>query len=313
MVSTPPRVDAVIVVRHTGQDILWRPERDRWSHELMAKALETILANARAAGIEVHSEEELLALPTETFVQALYATSRAEPLDAEYPMFIIYTSGSTGKPKGVVHVHGGYVAGVAYTMKVSFDAEPGDTIYVVADPGWITGQSYMICATLTTRCTGIITEGSPVFPSAGRFASIIERYRVRVFKAGVTFLKTVMSDPQNTADARQYDMSSLRVCTFCAEPVSPAVQQFGMELMSPQYINSYWATEHGGMSGRTSTATMISRCALMRTPIRCPGLLAMYGCRRTVTAMRPVQKHRAIASPITRKRVKLSLPRPTPI
>ncbi|MBO9341131.1 MAG: AMP-binding protein [Roseiflexus sp.] len=247
LVSTPPRVDAVIVVRHTGQDILWRPERDRWSHELMAKALETILANARAAGIEVHSEEELLNLPTEKFVQALYATSRAEPLDAEYPLFIIYTSGSTGKPKGVVHVHGGYVAGVAHTMKVSFDAEPGDTIYVVADPGWITGQSYMICATLTTRCTGIITEGSPVFPSAGRFASIIERYGVRIFKAGVTFLKTVMSDPQNTADARQYDMSSLRVCTFCAEPVSPAVQQFGMELMSPQYINSYWATEHGGI------------------------------------------------------------------
>jgi acrylyl-CoA reductase (NADPH)/3-hydroxypropionyl-CoA dehydratase/3-hydroxypropionyl-CoA synthetase len=40
-------------------------------------------------------------------------------------------------------------------------------------------------------------------------------------------------------------MSSLRVCTFCAEPVSPAVQQFGMELMSPQYINSYWARARG--------------------------------------------------------------------
>ncbi|NWG19474.1 MAG: AMP-binding protein [Chloroflexi bacterium] len=247
LVNTPPRVDAVVVVRHTAQDILWRPERDRWSHELAARALETILANARAAGVAVNNEQELLKLPTRDFVHALYATSRAEPLDAEYPMFIIYTSGSTGKPKGVIHVHGGYVAGVAYTMKVSFDAEPGDTIYVVADPGWITGQSYMICATLATRCTGIITEGSPVFPSAGRFASIIERYGVKIFKAGVTFLKTVMTDPQSTADARQYDMASLRVCTFCAEPVSPAVQQFGMELMSPQYINSYWATEHGGI------------------------------------------------------------------
>jgi acrylyl-CoA reductase (NADPH)/3-hydroxypropionyl-CoA dehydratase/3-hydroxypropionyl-CoA synthetase len=120
-------------------------------------------------------------------------------------------------------------------------------MFVVADPGWITGQSYMITASLASRCVGVITEGSPVFPSAGRFSSIIERYGVQIFKAGVTFLKSVMTDPQNRADVEQYDMSSLRVATFCAEPVNPAVQEFGMELMTPQYINSYWATEHGGI------------------------------------------------------------------
>jgi acrylyl-CoA reductase (NADPH)/3-hydroxypropionyl-CoA dehydratase/3-hydroxypropionyl-CoA synthetase len=48
-------------------------------------------------------------------------------------------------------------------------------MYVVADPGWITGQSYMICGALSTRVTTVIAEGAPVFPSAGRFASIIER------------------------------------------------------------------------------------------------------------------------------------------
>jgi acrylyl-CoA reductase (NADPH)/3-hydroxypropionyl-CoA dehydratase/3-hydroxypropionyl-CoA synthetase len=247
LVAAPPRVEAVVVVRHTGQEILWRAERDQWSHELLSAASEAILANARGAGIAVASEHELLELPDAEFVRALYATSTCTPLDAEYPMFIIYTSGSTGKPKGVVHVHGGYVAGLNYTMKVSFDAEPGDVIYVIADPGWITGQSYLISATLSSRCTGIIAEGSPVFPSAGRFASIIERFGVQIFKAGVTFLKTVMTDPQNVADVRAYDIDTLRVATFCAEPVSPAVQQFGMELMTPQYINSYWATEHGGI------------------------------------------------------------------
>jgi acrylyl-CoA reductase (NADPH)/3-hydroxypropionyl-CoA dehydratase/3-hydroxypropionyl-CoA synthetase len=247
LVESPPRVDAVIVVRHTGHEILWRPERDRWSHELMKPATEKIIANAQKAGFKVNSEQDLLNLADLDLIRALYATSICEPLDAEYPLFIIYTSGSTGKPKGVVHVHGGYSAGLAYTMRVSFDSEPGDTIFVIADPGWITGQSYMISATMTTRCTGIVAEGSPVFPSAGRFSSMIERYNVDIFKAGVTFLKSVMSDPQNLADVQQYDMSSLRVCTFCAEPVSPAVQQFGMDVMSPQYINSYWATEHGGI------------------------------------------------------------------
>ncbi|MBO9374270.1 MAG: propionyl-CoA synthase subunit Pcs, partial [Chloroflexus sp.] len=186
LVESPPRVDAVVVVRHTGQEILWNASRDRWSHELLDAALEKILANARAAGFDVHSEADLLNLPDDQLVRALYASIPCEPVDAEYPMFIIYTSGSTGKPKGVIHVHGGYVAGVVHTLRVSFDAEPGDTIYVIADPGWITGQSYMLTATMAGRLTGVIAEGSPLFPSAGRYASIIERYGVQIFKAGVT-------------------------------------------------------------------------------------------------------------------------------
>jgi acrylyl-CoA reductase (NADPH)/3-hydroxypropionyl-CoA dehydratase/3-hydroxypropionyl-CoA synthetase len=262
LVATPPRVEKVIVVRHTGQDVLWRPERDVWAHDLTDAALEVLIDAARrhgsdldAAALEAEAEGDaeigpdgaLLGLDDREFVAAVWAVAPPVPVDAEFPLFFIYTSGSTGKPKGVVHVHGGYVAGVAHTMKVAFDARPGETIYVVADPGWITGQSYMISASLTSRVTTVITEGAPVFPSAGRFASIVERYGARIFKAGVTFLKTVMTDPQNVADVKAYRLDSLRVATFCAEPTSPAVQQFGMDVVTPWYINSYWATEHGGI------------------------------------------------------------------
>lgn len=248
LVATPPRVDVVVVVRHAAQaDLLWRPERDRWAHELTDRAEQKILAAACAAGYVVESLAELMTLPDAQFVAAIWASSRPVPLDAEFPMFFIYTSGSTGKPKGVVHVHGGYLSGVAHTMRVAFDARAGDVMYVVADPGWITGQSYMIAGALATRVTTVIAEGAPVFPSAGRFASIIERLKVNIFKAGVTFLKTVMTDPQNVEDVRAYSRASLRVATFCAEPTSPVVQQFGMELVTPWYINSYWATEHGGI------------------------------------------------------------------
>nr|MCU0623690.1 AMP-binding protein [Gemmatimonadaceae bacterium] len=248
LVATPPRVEAVVVVRHTGQtDLVWRDERDRWAHDLTAQALATIVEQARRAGLNVAGEADLLSLDDRALVEAVWASSPPAVVDAEFPMFFIYTSGSTGKPKGVVHVHGGYVSGIAHTMRVVFDAAPGDVMYVVADPGWITGQSYMLCAALATRVTTVIGEGAPVFPSAGRFASIIERYGVKIFKAGVTFLKTVMTDPQNVADVRQYALDTLRVATFCAEQKSPAVQQFGMELVTPWYINSYWATEHGGI------------------------------------------------------------------
>ena len=248
LVETPTDVERVVVIRHTGQaDLPWSQGRDVWAHDLLDAAGSQVLEAARRTGFQVDHEDALLALPDRDLVRALWASAPPVALDSEFPLFFIYTSGSTGKPKGVVHVHGGYTAGIAHTMKVSFDARPGDVMYVVADPGWITGQSYLISAALTTRVTSVLAEGSPVFPSAGRFASIIERYGVNIFKAGVTFLKAVMTDPQNVEDVRAYDMSSLRVATFCAEPTSPTVQQFGMDLMTPWYINSYWATEHGGI------------------------------------------------------------------
>ncbi|MBT4523183.1 MAG: AMP-binding protein, partial [Halieaceae bacterium] len=244
LANSPARVSTVIVVRHAGiVDIPWSEGRDVWAHDLMAAAEEKILVEA---GLQ--NREALDALSNRELVAALWQSIPPLPVSADFPLFIIYTSGSTGKPKGVVHVHGGYIAGISHTMKVSFDAEPGtDVMWVIADPGWITGQSYMISAALTSRIPSVVTEGAPVFPNAGRFASIIERYGVTLFKAGVTFLKGVMSNAQNLADVERYDMSSLKVATFCAEPVSPSVQQFAMDLMTPQYINSYWATEHGGI------------------------------------------------------------------
>ncbi len=240
-------VEDVIVVRHTGQDIQMY-ERDHWASELHTAAQNTIIQNARDAGVAVETISDLRELSDRELVRALWATSQPEPVDAEYPLFVIFTSGSTGKPKGVVHVHGGYTAGIAHTMRVSFDVTPGeDTIFVVADPGWITGQSYLISASLTTQTTSVVAEGSPLYPDAGRFTSIIDRYDVDIFKAGVTFLKTVMEDQENIEDMRAWSTESLRVATFCAEPVNEAVQKFGMEEVCPWYINSYWATEHGGI------------------------------------------------------------------
>ncbi|MGB1440108.1 MAG: acyl-CoA synthetase, partial [Luminiphilus sp.] len=169
------------------------------------------------------------------------------PVEANWPLFIIYTSGSTGKPKGVVHTHGAWLAGVTHSMHAVFEGTPDDTLYVVGDPGWITGQSYLIAAPLSMGMTTVVCEGSPLFPHAGRFASTIERHGVTLFKAGSTFLKAVMTDPASTRDMSAYDMGSLRTGTFCAEPVSPAVQQFAMENICSHYINSYWATEHGGI------------------------------------------------------------------
>jgi len=239
-------VEHVVVARYAGQEIVRQP-RDRWSDELVEAATQRVLERARAANFDVADREALLALDDAGFWSALCASHPPVPVEADWPLFVIYTSGSTGKPKGVVHVHGGWLAGIAHTMRMVFDASPDDRLYVIADPGWITGQSYMIAAPLCVGMTSLVVEGSPLFPNAGRFSSVIERYGATIFKAGSTFLKSVMTDPASTTDMARHDMSGLKAATFCAEPVSPAVQQFAMDEVCPRYINSYWATEHGGI------------------------------------------------------------------
>ena len=239
-------VEDVVVVRYTGQEIV-EQSRDRWSDHLVDAATERVLERARAAGFDVGSVDALMALDDVGLWRALNASHPAVPVESDWPLFVIYTSGSTGKPKGVVHTHGGWLAGIAHTMRMVFDADDDDRIYVIADPGWITGQSYLIAAPLALGITSIVAEGSPLFPHAGRFSSIVARRGATIFKAGSTFLKAVMTDPSSTADMSAYDMSELKAATFCAEPVSPAVQQFAMGNVCSHYINSYWATEHGGI------------------------------------------------------------------
>ena len=205
-------------------------------------------AGARPRGrLRRRRSEAMKALDDVSLWRALTASHPALPVPADWPLFVIYTSGSTGKPKGVVHTHGGWLSGIAHTMRTVFGVTRDDRIYVIADPGWITGQSYLVSAPLALGITSIVHEGSPLFPHAGRFSSIIERQRATMFKAGSTFLKAVMTDPASTDDMAAFDMTTLKAATFCAEPVSPAVQQFAMDRVCDHYVNSYWATEHGGI------------------------------------------------------------------
>ena len=234
-------IEHVVVARYTGQEVI-EYDRDVYSDDLVAAARQQFIDELEGSDLDA-----LWALADSGFQAALNQLQPVVPVEANWPLFIIYTSGSTGKPKGVVHTHGAWLAGVTHSMHAVFEGTPDDTLYVVGDPGWITGQSYLIAAPLSMGMTTVVCEGSPLFPHAGRFASTIERHGVTLFKAGSTFLKAVMTDPASTRDMSAYDMGSLRTGTFCAEPVSPAVQQFAMENICSHYINSYWATEHGGI------------------------------------------------------------------
>jgi len=170
------------------------------------------------------------------------------PVEANYPLFIIFTSGTTGKPKGVAHVHG-YTVGLVETMRTVFNADPAtDRMMTVGALGWITGQSYQIAAVLAAGVTSVLMRGNPVKPTRGRFAEVMRKHGVTIFKAGSAFLREVMTTPEAMQEVRDCQLKALRIATFCAEPVSEAVQAFAMDAVCKMYINSYWATEHGGIA-----------------------------------------------------------------
>ena len=132
------------------------------------------------------------------------------------------------------------------TCRAVFAVQPTrDAFLVIATPGWITGQSYMLATALLCRMPSVLLEGSPVSPP-DRFAAIIARHKVSVLKAGSTFLRMVMTGGHASRLAL-HDLSCLRLGTFCAEPVNESVHAFACAHLTPKYINSYWATEHGGM------------------------------------------------------------------
>eukprot|EP00964_Phaeocystis_antarctica_P001553 scaffold820_cov67-Phaeocystis_antarctica.AAC.2 len=56
-----------------------------------------------------------------------------------------------------------------------------------------------------------------------------------------------MAMPDVEARLARHNLTSLRMGTFCAEPVNEVVQTFAQRHLTPNYINCYWATEHGGI------------------------------------------------------------------
>ena len=135
------------------------------------------------------------ALSDEQLTRVLWQLATPKPVESSWPLFVLYTSGSTGKPKGIVHAHGGYQVGLCATSRRVLDARPGsDTWCVVATPGWITGQSYMISAALLCRAVSVLLDGSPSSPP-DRVAAVLARHGGSVLKAGSTFLRMLMASP----------------------------------------------------------------------------------------------------------------------
>jgi acetyl-CoA synthetase len=210
-----PSVENIIVVKRTDQPVTMEAGRDHWYHDMCALPI----ANGKCA---------------------------TEVLDAEDPLFILYTSGSTGKPKAILHTHGGYMVGTYTTMKYAFDVRDDDRWWCTADPGWITGHSYIVYGPMINGATSMLFEGGPTFPYPNRWWQIVERYGITIFYTAPTAIRGLMRFGE--AWPNKHDLSSLRLLGSVGEPINPEAWKWYHRVIGKErcpIIDTWWQTETG--------------------------------------------------------------------
>jgi acetyl-CoA synthetase len=215
-VKRSPVVETVIVVKRTGQPVNMQHGRDYWYHDLMA-------------------------LPIAS------PKCETEVMDAEDPLFILYTSGTTGKPKGILHTHGGYQVYTSTTLQYVFDIRDEDRYWCAADPGWITGHSYIVYAPLILGATGFMYEGAPTQPYPNRWWKMVEEYGITILYTAPTAIRGLMRF--GDAWPNRHDLSSLRLLGSVGEPINPEAWRWYHRVIGKEHcpiMDTWWQTETGG-------------------------------------------------------------------
>lgn len=208
-------VEHVLVIKRTGQEVYMEQGRDMWLHELMKLPI-----------VNNHS--------------------KYEEMDAEDPLFILYTSGTTGKSKAILHTHGGYMVGTYTTMKYVFDIKEEDRFWCTADPGWITGHSYLVYGPLLNGATVFMYEGAPTYPYPNRWWQMIEEYGLTIFYTAPTAIRGLMRFGESWAN--RHDLSSLRLLGSVGEPINPEAWKWFNRVIGKEkcpIMDTWWQTETG--------------------------------------------------------------------
>lgn len=205
--------------------------------------VKNVIVDRRGAGISLSGKE----VDFHDLMENQSTDCPAEPMDSEDPLFILYTSGTTGKPKGVLHTVGGYNLYTHYTTKISFDLKEDEIFWCTADPGWITGHSYIVYGPTSLGRTSVIVEGAPDHPDPGAWWKLVEQYKVNVFYTAPTAVRLFMKYGEEWPE--KYDLSSLRILGSVGEPINPEAWLWYNEHIGRNnavVIDTWWQTETGG-------------------------------------------------------------------
>ncbi len=211
-----PTVEVCITVKRTEHEVHMLEGRDYWYHDLK--------------GLPIAGQK-----------------CETEVMDAEDMLFILYTSGTTGKPKGVLHTHGGYSVYTSTTHKYVFDINDKDRWWCAADPGWITGHSYIIYGPLINGSTMMMYEGAPNYPYPNRWWRMVEEYGISILYTSPTAIRGLMRF--GDAWPNRHDLSSLRLLGTVGEPINPEAWKWYHTVIGKEQcpiMDTWWQTETGG-------------------------------------------------------------------
>lgn len=211
-----PTMEICITVRRTGAEVYMENDRDYWYEDL------------KSLPIAAHKCE-------------------TEPMDSSDMLFLLYTSGSTGKPKALVHTHGGYSVYTSATHKMVFDLKPEDRYWCAADPGWITGHSYIVYGPLINGATLFLYEGAPNHPYPDRWWKMVEKYGINILYTSPTAIRGLMRFGESWP--RRNDISTLRLLGSVGEPINPEAWKWYYKAIGREkcpIMDTWWQTETGG-------------------------------------------------------------------
>jgi acetyl-CoA synthetase len=212
----------------------------------LAKTIQKVIVLRRAEN-EVHIEEGR-DVWWHRELEYVNASSPAENMGSEDPLFILYTSGSTGKPKGILHTTAGYLLGCKLTTRYVFDLKDQDVYWCTADVGWVTGHSYVVYGPLANGGTSLMFEGAPNWPEPDRFWEIVEKYRVNILYTAPTAIRAFMK--WGVEWPQKHDLSSLRLLGSVGEPINPEAWMWYHEHIGGKrcpIVDTWWQTETGGI------------------------------------------------------------------
>lgn len=251
-----------------GQVVRLKEEVDRALIDNPAESLESVVVVHRAnVDVVMDSSRDYWYAD---LVRHEKTQAAAEIMDANDPLFLLYTSGTSAKSKGIVHTHGGYMVGVHRTFNMVFDLKPTDIFWCSADPGWITGHSYMVYGPLLAGTTTVMYEGHALYPQADRLWNIISKYGVSIFYTSPTQVRTLMRFGPKYPGL--HDLSSLRILGAVGEPFNPEAWIWLHKNIGRgqcPVLDTWWQTE-AGMIMISPTAVSVLKPGSVTKPL--PGI-----------------------------------------
>jgi acetyl-CoA synthetase len=138
------------------------------------------------------------------------------------------------------------MVGTYTTLKYVFDIRDEDRFWCAADPGWITGHSYIVYGPLLNGATSFMYEGAPTFPFPDRWWSIVEKYGVSVLYTTPTAIRGLMRF--GPAWPNRHDLTSLRLLGTVGEPINPEAWRWYHKNIGKErcpIMDTWWQTETG--------------------------------------------------------------------